>query len=332
MNRRDLRGLRFGLGLAVGVAALGIAIWIAGPRRMADAILTAQPAALLLALGLVVALTLARGGLWSVLLSGTTRPGLALTAAAATAVGWLAGHLLPLRAGIVVRAGLVARRAGLPLPTVASSLAMERGLDLGVTALVAVSTTFLFGWGTGGPFAPLVVVSLVLLLGLGLVTYFVASEPERAARLSPRRWRPLVARSVQAFHDGFAQVARDPSRLAKAVGWMVLVVIFQIAFLGALVRAFLPTIPISILMIALPWLVVSFYLAFTPSHLGTFEGAFAALFVPLGVPLHDALTAAVLVHGVMIALALLVGGGAWLLIARPASKLPSAAEPLGPPR
>lgn len=274
----------------------------------------------------------ARGGFWAILLSRARRSGLIITAAAATAVGWLMGHIFPFRAGILVRAGVVARQARIPLPTIAASLALERGFDLAVTAILAIASTILVGWAVGGPFMPLVGLSVALLVGMGAVGALALRSPEHLARVAPRQWRPRVVEGLVTFRSGVRELAADRRRLAKALAWAALVAAFQMVCLAALVSAFLPGLAIETLVVSVPWLALSFYLAFTPSNLGTFEGAFAAIYVPLGIPLERALAAAVLMHSAMVALALVVGGGAWVMVsarARPPTPTEAgAAAPL----
>lgn len=304
------RGYRAALVIGLGVVLLAAALYVVGPDRLWRALAQARPGALAAAGLLVVALILARGVLWSVLLGRGGR-GIVVLAAAATGVGWLMGHLFPLHAGLFVRAGIVARKARIPLASVVASLAIERGLDLVVTALLAVVVTIVAGGRVGAPFLPFLAASIVVLACLAIGGLVVARSPAPFLRRVPRRLAAKVEGFLAAFRDGIRDVAADRRRVAAAFLAMGLVAVLQVAFLAALVHAFLPDLSWHVLAVGVPWLALSFFLAFTPSHIGTFEGAFAVIFVQLGVPLESALTTALLVHAAMVAFALAVGAAAW---------------------
>lgn len=129
------RATRIGIGLAISVAALYLAL---PPRNEWGRVIEAfgrvrweylLPLALLSAYSIVV-----RCQRWQVLLRPVARvPFLPLLSA--TSIGFLCNMVLPLRVGEVVRPVLLARRARLPVSSVLASVVVERLLDM-LTILV----------------------------------------------------------------------------------------------------------------------------------------------------------------------------------------------------
>ncbi len=143
----------------------------------------------------------------------------------ATAMGFAANMLLPLRAGEVLRPWFLCRKHPLPLAQALATVAIERLFDMAILLLffgIATLTLPLppewkrYGWVFLGTFLAF----LALLVAL-------QSAPERTLgvistllRPAPARLSELVLRIVRQFADGLASL-RSASAIGLAVGYSV---------------------------------------------------------------------------------------------------------------
>ena len=139
----------------------------------------------------------------------------------ATAIGFAANMLLPLRAGEVLRPWFLARKHGLPLPQTIATVAIERLFDMATLLLffgVATLTLPLppewrrYGW-----------VFLATFLGFLVMLIALQRHPERTLSMLavvlgvlPARLSELISSIVRQFADGLASL-RDGSAIGLAV-------------------------------------------------------------------------------------------------------------------
>ncbi|HEX2021084.1 MAG TPA: lysylphosphatidylglycerol synthase transmembrane domain-containing protein, partial [Candidatus Thermoplasmatota archaeon] len=261
-----------------------------------------------------------RGIRWRMLFAQSAPDVRLSTTTGATAIGWLANSILPLRGGEVLRAAVVARRDKVSLVTSAATVALERVLDLMGLALVAAAALLLLtdvaalpGW----MIAALEVawaLPIVALVGLFALVRF----RDAALRLSERLTRRLgkvgakLHRLVDLVLSGLAALVARPRLLAALMPLTLAVAVCQSLVFTFLVLSFVPGTPAALAFAGASVFLMSFIVSVTPGNVGTYEAAFVAVFVALGVPAGAAVPAAVLTH-LATTLIVAVAGSAALL-------------------
>lgn len=292
------------LALPVGGVALGALLGYAGPTALAQAFRDASAGFLLLALLAYGWFFVLRGLRWSFLLRSAGLPGGFLLPVALGPVAWMVSTFLPFKAGDAVRAVVLARRREAALAAVAGTVAVERALDLAGLALAAsAGLAVLAATGAGIPprLAPLLAVAwLMPVLGL-------AAALGLAWTLRGRHRKAAPLRLLGQLLDGALAIAREPRRLGPALGWTLAVKAAQVSVYVMLLRAFVPATPLLVAAALVPLFLLSFMVAFTPAHVGTYEAAFVLVFSLAGLPAATLAAAAVAVHVAAIAIVTLLG-------------------------
>jgi uncharacterized protein (TIRG00374 family) len=224
----------------------------------------------------------------------------------ATAIGFMANNLLPLRMGEVARAAVLARRTGIPVSTLLASLVLERVFDL-FTILSALALVLIVeppGGGDGGALmkaagAASLAALVVALVGLVLLE----RHPALLARLTvlihkvaPARWRDRIDRLADSFVEGL-RVLRSAGHLAAVLGLSVAVwatyALSIVCLFQGLGLHLGPWAPLTVLVaISLGVLAPS-----TPGFVGTFHAAAVGAMFLYGVPQDAARVFAILDHG-----------------------------------
>lgn len=310
--------------LAAGLAIVAALVAYAGPSRVAAALANADA-------GLVAAAALAyatffvlRGFRWSLLLGpGATGPA---TAAAITASGWLVSTLAPLKAGDVLRAAWMARRHGTSFGAVAGTVAIERTFD--VLGLALVSSAGLMAVRLAGLPVPRFlgdVVAIAWLLPLAAAALLLALAWSIPAPTGDH----LPARLMRVVRQALAQLpalARKPRALGLALGLTLLSIVAQCVLYALLVLAVVaPGAAASgglaessrglAALAGAPLFLLSFALALTPGHLGTYEAAFVLVYATVGLAGPEALLpAALAVHLLTTSIVAVLGGLAFAAV------------------
>ncbi|MDX2194280.1 MAG: lysylphosphatidylglycerol synthase transmembrane domain-containing protein [Gemmatimonadales bacterium] len=211
----------------------------------------------------------------------------------ATAVGFMANNLLPLRAGEVARALVVSRLAGPPVATALASLAVERLLD-GLTLVLCfglglVAARLPAGSSVGGvPLDRLTSGAGALALGALVAGLVVARMPDAFARLvrrlvpAPALAERLVALAT-AVQAGLGAL-RTPGRLALAGAASLAV--WGAGILSFLVAARAFGIPLDLAGAAVLQGIVAIGVAVpsSPGYVGAFEATIVAGLALFAVP------------------------------------------------
>ncbi len=312
------------LAMPLGGVAIAALLAYAGPGALARAFREASAAHLLLAALAYAAFFVLRGLRWGFLLRSAGVRGGSLLPMALGPVAWMLSTVLPLKAGDAVRAVVLARRREAPLAAVAGTVAVERALDLaGLAFAASVGLAALAVGGTTLPprLAPLLAVAwLAPIAGLALAFGLAA-----ALRGRPRTSVPL--RFLGQLLDGALAIARQPRRMLPAAAWTVAVKAAQISVYVLLLRAFVPGTPAFATAALVPLFLLSFMVAFTPAHVGTYEAAFVLVFAMAGLPPATLAAAAVAVHLSAIAIVSLYGGTCLAAVAAFRPRLAAAAAP-----
>ena len=311
------------LALAIGLVALFL--HNVDVRRAGGEIADARPEWLAISLAMMITNLVIRSLRWQVLLRplGSTTFGPAFRA---TAVGFAASSVLPARAGEVIRPYFLARQlrndsaAGLTAASAFATVVLERLLDM-VTVL-ALLGSYVFVFGRDLASADPVLFGLVkwagasagaLALAALVVLFVMAGEPERLGRAMRRLERRLPAalagpvdRVVERFAAGLAAIRR-PGPLLVALAWSFPLWLSIAAGTWAVTMAFRLAVPFTGSFMLIAMLVLGVAVP-TPGAVGGFHEAFrlgATLF--FGVPETAAVGAAIVLHVLSIAPALLLG-------------------------
>jgi uncharacterized protein (TIRG00374 family) len=243
-------------------------------------------------------------------------------AVTATAVGFAASTVLPLRAGEVVRPAVLARRTDVPFSAALASVVFERVLDM--ATVLAFFVLYVFWPGIKPPLTGVaaehfrilevsaVVAGAALAAFAGIAVWTVRSRAgaERAlGRLVA--WVPAFARGrlkagISSFLDGLAILRDGRSFLWVAAGsiFLWLVIDAQIYFLF---RAFRLALPFAATFVVLLVTIAGMAIP-TPGAVGGFHKACQiALTFFYAVPLDTATGLAIVYHAVAFAPVTIIG-------------------------
>lgn len=320
--------VRAALAFVAGAALLGALVWYVGPAQVVEAVKEASPAYLALAFLTYAAFFVVRGIRWRVLFSSSAPDVRLSSTTGLTAVGWLANSILPLKGGDVLRAALISKREKVALATSASSIGLERVLDLLGIALVAALGLALLptaGWPAGLVLAMEIawILPLVAIAVLAVLVRFRVQTVAVAARML----RPFgkVGQNLLHFGEtvlaGLDALSRRPALLLKLAPLTVVAAILQPLIFAFLVMAFIPGTGFVPAFAGSAIFLLSFVVSVTPGNVGTYEAAFAAVFVAIGVPAEVALPAGILTHLATTLIVALLGSAALLALGVESDKL-----------
>ncbi|HUR25068.1 MAG TPA: lysylphosphatidylglycerol synthase transmembrane domain-containing protein [Candidatus Thermoplasmatota archaeon] len=309
---RHRRRLRVAAGLACGAALVSAMLALSGPGEVVEALVRARWGFVGLAFVSYTAFFLVRGLRWRLLLGpGGADAG---TAALATAFGWLVSTFVPMKAGDVVRAAWVGRRHRNGVAEASGSVALERLLDIGGLAVACTLALLLLrAQGDAVPAAVGEAVAIAWLLpALGLSALVALGS-----LVTPDRRRNALLRFGGRALDQ-ARLLLDRPRLWVPVGVLTAgSTLAQVLVYVFLVLAFLPLAPPALVLAGVPLFLLSFAVAFTPGHLGTYEAAFVVVFSSLGLGSEQLLAIAFAVHLLTVSMVTVLGGlSAGALLAR----------------
>lgn len=323
------------VGLAAGLVLVAALLAFAGPANVAKALAQADGRLVAAAVLAYAGFFALRGARWRLLLGpGEASAG---TAAAMTASGWLVSTVAPLKAGDVLRAAWMARRHKAPFGAVAGTVAIERTLDVLGLALAA-SAGLLAIHFVGLPVPELLaeLVAIAWLLPLAGAAFLLAL----AGAVPTPKGNHLVARLLRVVRQALDQLpalARRPRRMAAVLALTLASVAAQClvyAFLvAAVVTASTETAGEAWVaaLAGAPLFLLSFGLAITPGHLGTYEAAFVLVYAALGLADASTLLAAALgVHLLTAGIVAVLGGIAFGVLGMTGPRPPPATIPSRP--
>ncbi len=308
MSRRKL------LSGAAAFTITGVFMWLALRKvefaALADALMAARLAWLLPMIAIVYLDLLVRAVRWRVLLSRTrAEPAPVWDLYKLEAIGLAVNNVLLLRLGELARAGLAARRLGIPAAAALASVAIERALDV-----AALLTIFVLAARLAPGIAPVQVVQAALLLLAGAVTALIvlalaesSLAPGGFAEVRLRRW-PKIHRFVEQLALG-AAVLRSPSAAAYAVALSLLLWTVDAALYWTAAYALdlggLMDYPRAVL--TLSWAGAVSAIPAAPGAIGTFEAFVASILRAFGAAPEVALAYALMTHMIMYLLVTVTG-------------------------
>jgi uncharacterized membrane protein YbhN (UPF0104 family) len=285
------------------VALVAAMLAITGPGKVLAALGSARWTYVGLA-SMAYALCFAIRGLRWRLLLGPGGAG-AGTAALATASGWLVSTFVPMKAGDVVRAAWMGRRHRSGFASVSGTVALERLLDIGGLAVACtLALVLLRVEGDAVPTAIGEAVAIAWLLpALGLVLLVALG-----ALLTPGRRRNALMRFAGRALDQARLLLRRPALWVPVGSLTGAATLAQVLVYVFLVLAFLPLANPALVLAGAPLFLLSFGIALTPGHLGTYEAAFVLVFSSLGLGAEGLLPIAFAVHLLTVAIVTVLGG------------------------
>lgn len=327
---------------ALGLLLLGGMLAYVGPAEVLRAMSEASPVFLALSLLCYVAFFVLRGWRWKILFSQSAPDVRMSSTTSVSAVGWLANSILPLKGGDVLRAALLARRERVGIATSAATVGLERVLDL--IGLAIVAAVGLLAIPRAAHLPPgleraLAIVWVLPLLALVMLAVLVRWRA-KTVRVASFILKPLGKVGVKLVHfgdtvlAGLHALAQRPALLAKLVPLTLATATAQALIFTFLVKAFLG-LDLLLAFAGSAIFLLSFVVSITPGNVGTYEAAFAAVFVGLGVAPEAAVPAALLTHvTTTLTVAILGGLGLFALGAERSSFPWTANKPLqgGAPR
>ncbi len=226
-----------------------------------------------------------------------------------SAIGLAVNNVLLLRLGELARAGLAARRLGIPAAAALASVAVERALDV-----AALLTIFILATRLAPGIAPAAVVHAAMLLLCGaigaLIVLAVAESslaPGGFVERALRPW-PKVHRLLEQLALG-AAVLRSPLAAAQAAAlsltlWTVDAALY---WAGAYALGLGGVMDFPRAILTLSWAGAVSAIPAAPGALGTFEAFVASILRTFGAAPEAALAYALMTHMIMYLLVTVTG-------------------------
>jgi hypothetical protein len=227
----------------------------------------------------------------------------------ATAVGFLANNVLPLRVGEVLRTLLLARQYRLPPAAVLGTVVIERVIDSWMVVSLLVGALWLAG-DAGGAWqgAAVWLLPIAFLPALGLACLRLAPQQVRRVvgvplRLFPVRVRQLVFAQLDRVDEGLG--ALRGGRHLFWIGWHALSIWLGIAAIPILAgfRSLGLAFPSAQAELAAGWvtlgaLALAVALPSAPGFFGVYHSACRLALERFGFPAETAVAAGTLLHAV----------------------------------
>jgi glycosyltransferase 2 family protein len=297
------------VGLGVSLALLGLALRGVQPREFVDHLRNANPALMLATIGLATLTFPLRTIRWRLILRDAKGGALPLGPLwHATAIGFMANNLLPVRAGEFARAYVAQQALSVRFTTALASVGVERVCDgLMLVALLAVALvapsfprdTTLGGRSIAGlaqGFAALFGIALGLaLLVVHRPAPWLALLRRLAHAVLPARFAERVIHAAEGLVAGLA-VLKSPGRLLGVVGWSLVLWLVNAASFAVCFRAFGFPVPAEGALLLQGVIGFGVALPSSPGFVGVFEVATKATLAVYGIDATRALSYAVGYH------------------------------------
>jgi len=296
------------------LAITGLFLWLALRKVEFAALGEALASARWIWLAPMVAIVyldlLVRAARWRILLSLTRKEPAPLWALfKLEAAGLAVNNVLFLRLGELARAGLAARRLGIPAAAALASVAVERALDV-----AALLTIFLIASGCAPGIVPVAVVrggGLLLAGAIGALIVLALAEsallPGGLIERSLRRW-PRLHNLVEQLALG-AAVLRSPAAAAQAglLSLLLWTVDAALYWAGAYALGLGGLMDYPRAILTLSWAGAVSAIPAAPGSIGTFEAFVSSILGKFGATPEAALAYALLTHMVMYLLVTVTG-------------------------
>ncbi len=230
----------------------------------------------------------------------------------ATAVGFMANNVFPLRIGEVVRAWYLAREVGASSAAIFGTVIVERLIDAAVVlSLVALvlgsrgaAATGLDPWAVLPPLGALVAVPVVFIVALRVAPEQTVSLGTRiSGAVLPRRWNRRVEQLLRHFAEGMGGLRGRHSVIWVTIHTVTLWLLISIVpFVAALMALGIdlggPIHTLAASYNLLTWVGAAVALPSAPGFFGPYHAACWVALQPLGVSKETAVALGTLSHAV----------------------------------
>jgi uncharacterized protein (TIRG00374 family) len=278
----------------LGFALVALLLFQVGFDALGRTLAAVDPVFLLFGVLAYAWFFIARGVRWRFLLDKVAPEANVFETTSLSAAGWLVSTFVPLKAGDVTRAAMLARRTRTTTVAIAGSVALERALDVIGIAIFSSLSLLILALAVPGALRPVLaeavafawILPIAAVLTLLLTARLVKeAEPEQ-------RWKRLL----KGFAVAAEELWKSPKRLPALLGLSALTAFSQVAMFLFLIHAVAPSLPMAIVATGVPLFLLSFGVSLTPAHIGTYEAAFVAVFGILGVDAALLLPTALTLH------------------------------------
>lgn len=285
-------------------------------RSLLEAFRQVQVEWILLALGLLVLVDLARARRWRLLLQPLAKPRVGRLFFLLN-IGYLVSNFSPMRMGELLRAFLCARLERIGVASALSTIAVERLVDALVVALLLLALV---------PFVALPPELLRPAVGVGLLAaaLFVVlaaavsrrrnslQRYEQAAQAFPFLRREALRRTVVAALDGFATLGSWPQAL-RLGAWTLIIWLAGALDFSLLLRSMGLRLPASAGLLLICVTSLGMVVPSSPGYVGVFEYLTVVSLSVYGVSREVALGSALVLHAALYLKSLVLGLiGLWM--------------------
>ena len=309
---RALRSPMVWIGLAVSAGALYLAFRGLRWGEVSEALGSANPGLLVLAVGLMLVSLFVRAQRWAFLFH--PQRGLRLSNLFGSMnAGYALNNVLPLRTGEFARAYLIGETEDVTAPRAFATIIVERILDtITIVAMLMITLPFIDApdWAKG----PALLVGLGF-LSLAVLLAFLSTARARAAalaasavRLLPDRYQQRSQEAIEAVFEGLA-VLRQPRALVPAAAWSVVAWLLSALFTFVVLRAFGLDLPPSAALFITAATSLAMIIPSSPGYIGVFHAiAIESLVNVFGADRDRAASYAQVQHAIFYLTPILIGG------------------------
>ena len=302
--------LLLGLGTALGVVFLVLAIWSLDWAAFAEEIRRAHFGQIALVLVCLFCYYGIKAERWKHLVSPfASASGRELQPAV---VAGLAGNYVFPHFGEIARAVLAGRKLGTPTSALLGSIAIERFFDflalLGIVLAILVPLGGVDDEIRMASFAAAAICAVLLACVMLFVfrTEACIGVARRMTAVFSGKFASLVARQLHHVRTGLGAIGA-PSLVIRILGWSVLQWIAILGCITFALRAVDAPVALAGAVSVLLLNVIGLTLPAAPGHVGTIQLAFIAGLAPFGVAQEEALAASVVYNAIMVVPTLLLG-------------------------
>lgn len=325
MDEKIKNRLRTLLFTFIGLTIMGGLIWYVGPDKLLASLVSVSPFWLCLSVAIVLVCYFLRALRWTLLLKPVKNGVRVSNAFWITLIGYMANSVSGTRVGgEFLRAFLMRLREDIGFFESFSSVCVERILDLlGIVAIGVFSLSFFSSnlilprWFMDS-FRIVGIMVLAAIIGLIIGTRKEREFSELLDRLLalirlPEKWRTKLLNFFKALVVGAQGISTDLRVLVLILGLTLVTWFLRGVSIYTMFIAFSLDLSLGSVLLGSMILQLTFIFPSPPGQAGTYEGAFTAIFVVLGLTLEEVLPMTLLNHVLSFSLTLLLG---WIGMAK----------------
>ena len=313
-SRRSWLLTQFAVGLFIGALTLVWAMHGLDMRLVFQSLVNARYAWVLVSLGCVIGVALAKTARWSALYGISECRTSFRQHFSALIISQMVNVIIPIRVGELARIGLM-KQSGQPGATTLSTIVVEKSFDLVAAGLMALSMVML---AIAPAWLPeravgLFVIGLVLVVGLALVWYLRAWVEKALAQVLawggwlPLRWRTGLLRVAHTMLDAFGTLT-NPACLVRVLFWTTIAWLLSLLNMLTLFAAFGLNLPVAAGVVLIITLLFSNIVPSPPALVGVMHAIAVVVLGEYGVSQTVAMGFGILLNVITIAPLIMIGG------------------------